>query len=78
MASENFTNGHYILAIKYYSKVIEISPYLHHGYTGTAKALYKLKKNAAAKKFITIALEKTHEAKQEKLYKAKLAILQKY
>ncbi|PAJ76122.1 hypothetical protein CJF42_01160 [Pseudoalteromonas sp. NBT06-2] len=78
LADENYNNQQYYQAIKYYKKVIEIAPYLHHGYAGTAKALHKLRKNSASKKFMEIALEKTHEAKQEKLYKAKLAILQKY
>jgi len=78
LADEHYNNQKYFGAIKYYKKVIEIAPYLHHGYAGTAKSLYALDKKGASKKFMEIALEKTHEAKQEKLYKTKLAILQKY
>jgi len=78
LADEKFNQKQYYNAIKYYKKVIEIAPYLHHGYAGTAKSLYAQNHKSASKKFMKIALEKTHEAKQEKLYKAKLAILQKY
>ncbi|WP_042145468.1 MULTISPECIES: hypothetical protein [unclassified Pseudoalteromonas] len=78
LADEHYNNQKYLGAIKYYKKVIEIAPYLHHGYAGTAKSLYALDEKRASKKFMKIALEKTHEAKQEKLYKAKLAIFEKY
>lgn len=78
LADERYNKKQYFTAINYYKKVIEIAPYLHHGYAGTAKSLYALDKKGASKKFMEIALEKTHEAKQEKLYKAKLAILHKY
>lgn len=78
LADEHYNNQKYFEAIKYYKKVIEIAPYLHHGYAGTAKSLFALDKKGASKKFMEIALEKTHEAKQEKLYKAKLAIFEKY
>ncbi|SFC15743.1 tetratricopeptide repeat protein [Pseudoalteromonas denitrificans] len=78
LADDYYQDNEYKRALKYYKKVIEIAPYLHHGYSGTAKSLFALDKKNMAKKFMVIALEKTHEATQAKLYKAKLAILSKY
>ncbi|WP_417346828.1 tetratricopeptide repeat protein [Ferrimonas sp.] len=75
LGDQSFESGDYQRALRYYDTAIERAPYLHHGYAGKGKALFKLGRKEEAKQALALALQHTHEDEQEDLYRAKLAIL---
>ncbi|WP_028109784.1 tetratricopeptide repeat protein [Ferrimonas futtsuensis] len=75
LGDQSFESGDYQRALRYYDTAMERAPYLHHGYAGRGKALFKLGRKEEAKQALALALQHTHEDEQEDLYRAKLAIL---
>ena len=75
LGDQSFQSGDYRQALRYYQTAIERAPYLHHGYAGKGKTLFKLGRKGEAKQALAMALQHTHEDEQEELYRAKLAIL---
>lgn len=75
LGDQSFRSGDYPRALRYYDTAIERAPYLHHGYAGRGKTLFKLGRKGEAKQALSLALQHTHEDEQEDLYRAKLAIL---
>ncbi len=75
LANEHYQNADYPGALRYYTKAIELAPYMPQAYAGKAKALYLMGKPLAARHAITQALDKTHEVELQLRYQAKLAQL---
>ena len=78
LGNEHYKNKDYRRALKYYSKAIELAPYIPQGYAGKAKTLYLLGEQHQAKEALTLALEKVHQPELERLYQAKLTMLSQH
>ncbi|QYJ91271.1 transglutaminase domain-containing protein [Shewanella halotolerans] len=75
LANDYYQGADYHTALRYYTKAVELAPYMPQGYAGRAKTLYLLGKQAEAKEAITLAIDKTHQVDLERRYQAKLALL---
>jgi len=78
MADAELASGNLGDALRYYNKVVELAPYLHHGYSGRGRVEF-LKGNAhRARKAFIKAEELAMEEEARTLYRAKLHALSTY
>ena len=75
MADKSMDNGDYATALKYYDRVVELAPYLHHGYFGRGKAEFMRGNPRRAKAAFTKAAELAVEPETQEIYRAKLSAL---
>lgn len=75
LAEDAYGEEKYSDALSYYRKSIEIAPYLHEGYFGMAKTLYKLGRMDSARTAMRQAIENANRPKFRTLYEAKLRAL---
>ncbi|WP_444997068.1 tetratricopeptide repeat protein [Aliikangiella sp. IMCC44359] len=78
VADQALMRGEILSALKYYDKVIELAPYLHHGFFGRAKAEFLRGNTARAQKAFDKAVELAHEKETKAMYEAKLSALTYY
>lgn len=77
VANRQYAKQNYIIALKYFTRSVEVAPYLHEGYFGLAKTYYKVGMLNHAKQSMAKAAELAFTPEDEYLYQAKLRILTK-
>ena len=75
MADDALAMREYNEAIRYYEKVIELAPYLHHGYFGRGKVEYLQGFVGKANRSFAKAKELTWDKETQALYQSELAAL---
>lgn len=73
LANEYYQREQFYRAIKYYSRAIEVGPYLHELHFGLAKAYHALGQVKKAKIAMEQALSWTYIPEEQHLYQAKLS-----
>lgn len=73
LANEFYDRKQYYRAIKYYSRAIEVGPYLHEMHFGLAKAYHAIGHSRKAKAAMEQALSWTYVPEEQHIYQAKLS-----
>lgn len=75
LGDEALAEGKYREAIRFFDKVVELAPYLHHGYSGIGRAEFLRGNTVLAKRAFNKAAERAHDKDTRALYRAKLSAL---
>lgn len=78
LGDEALAEGKYGEAIRFYDKVIELAPYLHHGYSGVGRAEFLKGNSSRARRAFSKASELALDQDTRALYQAKLSALTHY
>ena len=76
VANRQFKKSNFAIALKYFKKALEVAPYLHEGHFGLAKTYHQIGLPKQANRHLQKALELSYVPQDQKLYRAKLRILQ--
>jgi tetratricopeptide (TPR) repeat protein len=76
LANQAYGKEDYSKALYLYKKSADMAPYLHESFFGQAKSYFKLGNKSEASKAMQIASELAYTKLDEKLYSAKLHVLQ--
>ncbi|TQV74744.1 hypothetical protein FLL45_07215 [Aliikangiella marina] len=75
LAEEALAKGQLNNAEKYYQKMIDVAPYLHHGYSGLSRVAFARGHHNKARRYLNNAIERTFEPETRSLYEAKMSAL---
>src|SRR5690606_9721405 len=75
LARTSYEERNYADAIRYYSRAIDLAPYLHEAHLGLARAYYEAGRLRAAERALETALENVFRPSTRNLYEAKLMTL---
>jgi Tfp pilus assembly protein PilF len=78
IADTELNKGNLTEALQYYSKVVDLAPYLHHGYAGQAKVEFLRGNPKRARLAFKKAEELSTDEESSQLMRAKMSALTKY